>query len=278
MRALSASFAFVATLAATLAGTQVARAENAPPQSAPAPPPEFCPAPIEGSPAIASLDARVRLAFIRGVMRDQAKRARTWMWGWSLGGLGLAAGNYAVAAFAKTKDDAIDPIVGGTTSFFIPAAILVKPLRVSSDDDALEEYIATTTTALGPMQPCRQLALAEELLALSADDEALGVGVLSHAIAIGGNAAIALFLGLGFHHWGGGLLNGLGGLAISEAEIFMQPTGAVRALEKYRAGGLLDANASANAASARVTWSVAPLVLHDVRGTDVRGLSLAFAF
>jgi len=212
----------------------------------------FCPTPLGAASALATTPASARLAFIQSVMGDQAKRARTWMWSWSLIGLGLSAGNFTLAALAKTPDDRVDPLTGGVTSLFIPAAIIVKPLRVSSANDELAAYVAETTTTLGPMGPCRQLAVAEQLLAESADDEALGVGILTHGIAIVGNTAIGLFLGIGFKHWGGALLNGLGGLAISEVEIFTQPTGAVHALERYRLGDL-----PAPAAST-ITWTLAP--------------------
>lgn len=210
----------------------------------------FCPAPPGASPELSKIDAATRLAFVRGVMADQAKRGRLWMTGWVVGGFALSAGNFVVAGL-QSKEDRVDSITGGVTSLFIPAAIFVKPLRVTSANDELEAYIAETTTTIGPIGPCQQLAVAENLLAESADDEALGAGVLTHGVAIVGNAAIFLFLGIGFKHWGGGLLNGLGGLAISEAEIFMQPTGAVRALEHYNLGDV-------QAPASKVTWRLVP--------------------
>jgi hypothetical protein len=87
-----------------------------------------CPAVDGSTPRLAEIDARQRLAFVRQVMDDQARRARTWSLAWAVTGLGLAAGNYTLAALADTRDARIEGIVGGTASLFIPGGILVQPL------------------------------------------------------------------------------------------------------------------------------------------------------
>jgi hypothetical protein len=236
--------ATAALLAVTLQGS-LAGAEE----------PVHC-APIAGAaPELAAVSAAARLGFVRDVMRDQAGRARTWTWVWGIGGLALAAGNFGLAALADTPDHRVDPLVGGVTSLFIPAALLVKPVAVIANHAALEDYLALTASTSGEGDACATLARAEELLVASAEDEALGVGVLAQAIAILGNGAIALFLGLGYGHWAGALLNGGGGLVITEVQIFTQPTGAVRALESYRRGAVQVAPQPP-----RVAWSVMPLV------------------
>ena len=238
--------------------------------------------------ALASVPAAARLQFIRGVMEDQARRARTWTWVWGIGGVALAAGNFGLAALAETADDRVDPLVGGVTSLFIPAALLVKPVAVIANHAALEDYLALTASTAGEADACATLARAEELLAASAEDEALGVGLLAQAIAILGNGAIALFLGLGYDHWGGALLNGGGGLVITEVQIFTQPTGAVRALESYRRGAVPVASSGPDVA--RVAWSVMPLApvvapraaASDATGSaslpQVRGLAIGASF
>jgi hypothetical protein len=213
-----------------------------------------CPPMSGAAPALSMQPASLRLDFVRSVMRDQARRARLWSWGWALGGTALIAGNYAIAALADTADDRVDPIVGGTAAITIPAGILIKPLTVMSANDELEDYLARTASTAGARDACVTLARAEELLAISADDEALTAGWIAQVLAIGGNAAIGLFLGLGFDHWEGALLNGVGGIAVSEAQIFTQPTGAVSALERYRRG-VLQARGEPTATFA---WHVTP--------------------
>jgi hypothetical protein len=194
---------------------------------------------VDGSaPLLGEIDAHRRLAFVREVMDDQARRARTWSLAWAVTGLGLAAGNYTRAALADTRDDRIDPIVGGTTSLFIPAALLVQPLEVMAHQRTLEDDLAALSPTQNASGLCATLARAEGLLAQSAENEAFKAGIATHLFVIGGNGAIALFLGLGFDHWKGALLNGGGGLLISEFQIFTQPTGAVTELARYRRGDL----------------------------------------
>lgn len=204
-------------------------------------------APIAGgAPQLGEVDARERLAFVREVLRDQARRTRTWMWSWGLGGIALSAGNFGFAALAPAGSQTrADSIVGGITSLVIPTAILIKPLSAPRDHEALESLLAQ------PADLCTQLAHAESALQHSAANEAEGVGLIPHAIALGGNAAIGLVLGLGYHHWQGMVLNGVGGMIISEIQIFTQPTGALRALAHYRQGTL---------APVVLSWGVTPFV------------------
>ena len=228
-----------------------------------------CPIPEDAAPELAKIGSEARLTFLRNVMRDQARRARLWMWGWAGIGVGLSAGNFTVAALAKTSDDRVDPLTGGVTSLTIPLGILVKPLRVTRDQEALEAYVSTMSTPIGSIAPCLQVARAEELLASSADDEALGTGIFAHAFAVLGNTAVALFLGLGFKHWGGALLNGVGGFLITEAQIYTQPSGAVHAREAYSRGDL--SSFSSTLETSQVTWTLAPLSVAGAQGIAVIG-------
>ena len=52
------------------------------------------------------------------------------------------------------------------------------------------------------------------------------------------NFGVGLFLGLGFHHWGAGAWNAVGGSLIGEAIILTQPTETIDDLETYRRGTL----------------------------------------
>jgi hypothetical protein len=213
---------------------------------------------VDGSrPELAEIDAHRRLAFVREVMDDQARRARTWSLAWAVTGLGLAAGGYTQAALADTRDDRIDPVVGATASLFIPAAIVVLPLEVMAHQRALEADLANLSPAEGARGLCDALGRTERLLAQSAADEAFHAGVVTQLLVIGGNTAIALFLGLGFDHWRGALINGGGGLLISEIQIFTQPTGAVVELARYRRGDLAPTSASGVSTIRILPWFAA---------------------
>lgn len=167
-------------------------------------------------------------------MDDQARRARLWSTSWTVAGLGLAAGNYTVAALVDSKEARVPRIVGGTTSLVIPLGILVKPLQVMDAERTMRADVDALAPDAGRDDVCATLERSERLFAASAKNEAFSAGIFTHAFVILGNGAIALFLGLGFDNWKAGLLNGGGGLLISEFQIFTQPTGAVSELARYR--------------------------------------------
>jgi hypothetical protein len=276
---------FVLTVSLFLLARSVRADDVAPPgagaPSAPAPPAEAesaraaaktgefvtrCPSVDGAVPQLADIDARRRLAFVRQVMDDQARRARTWSTAWMVAGIGLIAGNYTRAALADTFDGRLPPLVGGTTAFFIPAGLLVRPLHVMANQRALETELATLSPAESTSGFCAVLARAELLLADSAEDEAKHAGLFSHLFVIGGNGAIALFLGLGFDHWTGALINGGGGLLISELQLNTQPTGAVSELARYRRGEL---SSPATALPSRLR--IVPFVAHGGAGLSAMG-------
>jgi hypothetical protein len=195
-----------------------------------------CPGVDGSAPLLAEIDGRRRLAFVREVMDDQGRRARTWSLAWAVAGLGLVAGNLTRVALVDTRDERIDPLVGAGAALTIPAAILVRPLAVMAHQRTLETELASLPPGAGGPAVCATLARAEYLFARSAADEAFQAGIATQIFVIAGNGAIALFLGLGFDHWRGALLNGGGGLLISEFRIYTQPTGAVAELARYRRG------------------------------------------
>ncbi len=213
-----------------------------------------CPSVDGGAPLLADVDARQRLAFVRAVMDDQARRARTWSLAWAVTGLGLAAGNVTRAALADSRDDRIDPLVGAGAALFIPAGILVLPLQVMANQRALEADLLNLSPNESATGICGALARAEILFARSAKNEAFKAGIATHLFVISGNVAIALFLGLGFDHWRGGLLQGGGGILVSEFQIFTQPTGAVSELARYRRGEVPATAASQPASVHLVPW------------------------
>jgi hypothetical protein len=211
-----------------------------------------CPAMQGASTALADLDAEARLAFLRGVMTDQAARAKTWTWAWSGIGFGLAAGQYALIPLVP-KDKRFEEAFEATAALYIPAGIAVLPLRVRSDRATLEQFLADTETPAGPMAPCLRLERAEELAALSADDEAAHTSALQHVVTIVLSAGYAAILGFAFKDGVGMAWNGGSAVVLGEAQLLTSPTGAVRALEHYRRADL------GVVQPPRVSLSVAPL-------------------
>jgi hypothetical protein len=197
-----------------------------------------CAAIAGGSAALESVDAEARLAFVRNVMRDQASRASTWRWAWTGIGFALVAGNYALIPLESTQDKKYEQVFVGTASFFIPLQLTVLPIHVRGYDEILERAVIDAETSQGHMMPCLVLDRAEDLLVLAAKDEARLTNPLAHVVGLVLDAGFAAVLYVLFRDVGGTILNGVGAAVITEAQILTTPTGAMKALERYRRGDL----------------------------------------
>jgi hypothetical protein len=176
-----------------------------------------------------------------------------WTWAWSGAGFGIAAGEYALIPIVQQPWKRQEQAVLGTVSFYLPASIAVLPLAVRADDEELETGVAKAWTRDGVLSPCLVLERAEELLEHAAANEAAHTSLVEHIVTITLTAGYAAVLWALFHDPGGLVLNGVGALAIGEAEILTVPTGAVSGLARYREGDLRPANAP------HVAWTLAPL-------------------
>jgi hypothetical protein len=200
-------------------------------------------------------DAEVgrRLAFLEERLDRGTVSAERWWYGWFSGWLALSVGE-AVGAVATTnvglrKDSAVGAV--GASLGVIPFGIFAFPARYAAGElHALPE--AT------PAERRRKLARAEHLLRASAKAEAAGRSWLTHVLSIGGSVGVGLVLALGYQRPTTGVISILGGVGISEAQIFTQPTAAIDDLRAYErlAGGT--APAAKPGASA---WTIAPLGL-----------------
>jgi hypothetical protein len=112
-------------------------------------------------------------------------------------------------------------IVGASASVVIPALLLVHPPLVLHDRRVLDEQVR-----LG--EPCLVLPSAAQRVQRDANDQALATGWFAHAFVIGGNLALGLLLGVGFHDWPGGAKQLVGGTIVGELQILTLPTGVLR--------------------------------------------------
>jgi len=235
---------------------------------------ETCAAPTGGGSALAAIDVRERIEFLRHSADDQARYASTWKWAWvGVGGatfaasaaltLGWVAGNDPVVRDANIIDNAV------VTSFSIltpTVALLFAPrIRARAMGDLLRQ------TGDGAAGSCLVLARMEELFMNDAAEEAFTASWLSQVaglLVLGGlfsimatEAATASNTQIRDAHWRNAILDTSGGLVLAELQIFTQPSGAVGAYKRYLKGEL--------ARKTRATFTVVP---------TIGGLSVAASF
>lgn len=210
-----------------------------------------CPNVVGGSADLDALDANTRAKFVRKSLDDDAESARLWYWGWS--GVGVAsAWVNGIWAASSDYDGRVDRIGAASGGVMLAVTTLISPMSVTSDASSVATAVDESAARPGS-DPCAVVAYAEKYLARSAEDETRRKGFVGHALPIGGALAGGLVLGLGYGHWTGGALNAGIGIVITELKILTQPTGSVKALDRYRSG-ILGKDGPA------VGWQLAPLV------------------
>ena len=195
---------------------------------------ERCPPGAGGGPALAAIDPELRLQFIDERLARTAHRAQVWTWGWGIG-IGVATVGNLVPLLFVAPENRIDWYVGAGTTVVGVVPLLIAPLDVVGDSQALSARLA----ARGPNDDvCLLLADAEAKLVRDAQNQADGQRWWLHAGNVLLNTGVGLFLGLGYHHWGAGAFNAIFGSAIGEAIILTQPTSSIDDLRTYQTGTL----------------------------------------
>ncbi|HEY2730597.1 MAG TPA: hypothetical protein VGK52_11720 [Polyangia bacterium] len=195
-----------------------------------------CAAPPGADASLAAMDGRDRLSWIDRKLGEDAARGRLWTYGWVIGIGAAGVGSLAVVPFVAAKDR-VDWYVSAATAAVGVVPLLAVPLDVTRDAPKLSAALAAGLLD-DDARVCALLADAEGKLAADAADERWQRGWWMHAGNIAFNTGVLLFLGLGYHHWSSGLINGLAGAAVGEALLFTQPTGAIDAAATYRGGAL----------------------------------------
>lgn len=191
---------------------------------------EPCRVPEGASARLGPVDGSVRLDRLHHAISVQGRRARVWTWAWVITGTAIAAGSFVWAGVTRDETDRVDQLVTGGVSLASAAVLVIAPLDVMADQSSLDTRLARGDRG------CSTVGWAERALERDAANEALSAGWLGQLLTIGVNVAAGLLLGLGLDHWRGGLTLMAGGILLGELQIFTQPTGAVDALQSYRAG------------------------------------------
>ena len=175
-------------------------------------------------------EIEARVSFIRSALRENARHAQTWSSSWGLFGVGVAGGSVALAVTSETSHDRIVWLAQGLPALGFPALMLIDPLRVMSDERDLEHLVEEHGTT-----SCDVLHAAESYLEDDARDEKKKTNLFAHALGVLANVASSAVIVIGTGDWGAALLNGAGGIAVSEANLWTLPTGAASAQNAYRA-------------------------------------------
>ena len=139
---------------------------------------------------------------------------------------GATIANIVPIPFVASQDR-IDWYTGAATTIVGIVPLLIAPLDVIADSRELRARIAARPPPpRGGDRPdvCPLLADAEARLIRDAKNQADGQRWWLHVGNVALNFGVGLFLGLGYHHWGAGAWNAVGGSLIGEAIIFTQPT------------------------------------------------------
>lgn len=111
------------------------------------------------------------------------------------------------------------------------------------------------------------MAEAEDALLQSARNQQRGKGLLTHAGVLGLNLVGSLVLAFGYGDAREALISGAVGALAGEVMIYTQPNGAMRALERYKAGDV------PRPRSAGLSVGIVPMV-----STETVGLALTMRF
>jgi len=197
-----------------------------------------CPSIAAGGTHLSAAEARAHAEWIDAHLSVTGRRASIWAWSWGLGVGASGVASLAVVPFVA-KGDRVDWYTSAGSAAFSVFPFLVVPLDVPGDAKALHRRLS----ALPPDAPeeavCSLLADAETKLVHDAEDERSQQRWYVHAGNLAFNTGVLLFLGLGFHHWESGLINGLAGAAVGEALILTQPSATIGEAAAYRSGNAL---------------------------------------
>jgi hypothetical protein len=187
---------------------------------------------------------------IRLTALHDMQNAQVWWYGWLAGYSAATAGQAIVAVSTENPVLRQDMVLGAATTFLGALGQLIAPVvpkNANTDFPSYREYI-TGEKPLSEEQ-------AAELLKALALREKEGRSWKTHAIAGAVNLGSGLITWLGFKRtvWDG-LANFALNTAVTEAQIWTQPTRAIRHYERY----LLDYHSETGAASLKPEseWTV----------------------
>lgn len=170
-----------------------------------------------------------RLQFIQQVLEQGKSNADHWWYGWLIGYSAATIAQGAIGLTSDARATRQDMALGAATTFLGAVGQIITPMVPGSAPDRLAGISEST-----PAERKEKLTKAEKLLQACALRESEGRSWKAHAITGVVNIGCGLIVWLGFKRsaW-----EGLGNFAlntiITEAQIWTQPTRAIRDYENY---------------------------------------------
>ena len=169
-----------------------------------------------------------RLHSIEQMLNQGKPNANAWWYGWLIGYSAATIGQGAVMLTSSSRDTRQDMALGAITTILGAAGQLISPMDPSKAPARLSQIPESTRE-----ERMKKLIEAEKLLKQCAEREKAGRAWQEHAICGVVNVSSGLITWFGFHRNAiAGLENFALNMAISEAQIFTQPT---RAMKDYNA-------------------------------------------
>jgi hypothetical protein len=170
-----------------------------------------------------------RLKFIQQTLEQGKSNANRWWYGWLIGYSAATIAQGAIGLTSDARGTRQDMALGAATTFLGAVGQIITPMVPGSAPDRLAGIAEST-----PNERTEKLAKAEKLLQECALREREGRSWKTHAITGVANLSSGLIVWLGFKRsaWEG-LGNFLLNTVITEAQIWTQPTRAIRDYDNY---------------------------------------------
>jgi hypothetical protein len=197
--------------------------------------------------AMSDAELDQRLSFIATRLAGQAPNARYWQYGWTGFYAASAAAQGLLAVDTDDNDDEVNYIVGAVKSSGALAQMLIRPLPAVESSTRLQAMPSESRA-----ERIRKLERGEALLRENAARAAGRSGWKRHLIGIGANLVGGAVIAA-YGDSDDAVTSTLIGIAVSEANIWTEPSRAADDLRDYRN------NAWAGRGSGQTTWHLVPM-------------------
>jgi len=188
-----------------------------------------------------------RLTFIETRLARQGPDARYWQHGWTGFHAASAVVQGVLAVDADKSDDEVNYLVGAVKSTGALAQMLIRPLPAVQSTTRFQALPSRSREEL-----IHKVAQGEALLYENADRAATRTGWRRHLIGIGANLLGGVAIAA-FGDSSDAVTSTLLGIAVSETNIWTEPSRAINDLEDYQN------NKWAQRETSEVSWRIVPL-------------------